>query len=136
MKLSEAIRKGHTMTQDGMEFMTYALANRQCCCALGAAWYGIGKTERQYWDMRTGGLDALSVFSRELGIPRDLAKEISKKHCGGMTRLEIANWIEREYESKLPQKPRESDADYTRRVIQEITTGVSVGSERPRVEER
>ena len=70
------------------------------------------------------GSDSLGELGRALRVERALLEDVHFKYerCG-MTREAIADWVEREYESKLPQKVRESDADYKKRVITEITNG-------------
>ena len=120
MKLSEAIRRGHPLIG---ETKAIFLANG-CGCALGAAFVGLGYKEEQ----RFGGdifHDTLhETIARECGVSEALLLRVSHMHHSGqMTRLQLADWVEREYESKLPQHKREFDADYTRRVITEITNG-------------
>lgn len=119
MRLSEAIRRGAKLRPQ----TRVALFADGKSCAIGAAYEGAtGKTcaADEYRKVRevfpelfqnttTGGWE-LTAFAREIYGMND----------SGQTREAIADWVEREYESKLPQKVRESDSDYTHRVLASI----------------
>lgn len=95
-QLAAAIRKGHGMAGEACEFMTtltHAISypKSDCCCALGAAWLGSGKSERDYWD---GDGLGIAKIARGLRIPEELASEISSRHCSGTPRLAIADWLD------------------------------------------
>lgn len=119
MKLSEAIRKGHTMIRETRS----VFVGDGCGCAIGAAWYGLGRNfDDRFTD--SGIIHAEGIMrwvSEQTGIPYSVMQTISARHCGGMTRLELADWVERKYESKLPQKARETDEEYASRMVREIT---------------
>jgi hypothetical protein len=115
MKLSEAIRKGHTMI--GEERAAFLL--RDCGCAVGAALVGLGYSYSQRLkDGSPSGFELMQKVAEETGTPLAIIQDISARHYCGESRLSLADWVEREYESKPPQ--RESDHDYTRRVLDSV----------------
>jgi hypothetical protein len=89
-KLSQAIRRGHSMIAENRE--CYLITGEGC--ALGALWVGMGRTEREWQTLRDREHCGFALFARELGIPRSLASEISSRHYLGASRLEIADWLE------------------------------------------
>ena len=119
MKLSEAIRRGCALVVDSKQYMPNS-DEWLNGCALCAAWIGAGRTVGEYWEERIRCGDPIKVFSDGLGIPLEMVNQIDLAHCRGDTREQIADWVEREYESKQPQKQRESDADYTKRILANI----------------
>ena len=115
--LAAAIRRGHTMIGEGISYMPSRHEEEvgdAFGCALCAAWYGIGKTAKDYWDERSHGGRREVMFAKAFGVDERIVEEISRRHCGGIKRTQIANWLD----SLEPQ--RESDADYSKRVIGEI----------------
>lgn len=86
-QLAAAIRKGHTMIGE----TTNLFLKNGCGCALGAAWVGSGKTEKERFAL---GVAASPEFARHMGIETQLASEISRKHFRGMPRLAIADWLD------------------------------------------
>ncbi len=126
-ELAAAIRKGHTMIGETMQFM-HSKDENPCGCALTAAWYGSGKTHVEYWDgwlkrKKTG----VNIFIQDLCIPEELAVEVSNKHCSGMKRLEIAGWLDTlpDDTAMPPKVERESDEAYAARMVRQITEAVT-----------
>ena len=112
MKLSEAIRAGAKLRPQG-----FGHTHRDGkSCAVGAAYEAMtGKTD---WPRDKTIYEYVADAS---GVPLHVVRyKIAEMNDSRKTREEIADWVEREYESKPPQKVRESDTDYTRRVLDAI----------------
>lgn len=92
MKLSDAIRRGHTMVLEN----SGAFLNVNGACAIGAAWVGLGGTEESFMQKcRTkNGIFRHEMFAKEVGISPSVSLAISLKHSRGTPRLEIADWLE------------------------------------------
>ena len=91
-ELAAAIRKGHTMIGEGNNFMPSDF-NGNCGCALSAAWFGIGKHKKEFFKhIKYDNIP--STFSERMNFPEILATEINDRHCGGMSRLAIADWLD------------------------------------------
>ena len=118
-ELAAAIRKGHTMIGESPSFMPTS-DESLCGCALTAAWYGIGKQSDDYWKARRNEVDACDVFSKVFGIDWGLAREISRKHCSGIKRLEIADWLDTLADETEAVPQRETDQAYATRKVAEL----------------
>ena len=115
MKLSEAIRMGAKLRPQARgEYFTDGGS-----CAVGAAWEVVtGETRLPVSFPRKKVAERLGI-----GDP-ELITIIANKNDGeNLTREEIADWVALNHDCEIPRKPRESDADYTKRVITEITNG-------------
>jgi hypothetical protein len=90
LKLSEAIRRGHTMIEEDRH--RYLRSNKGC--ALGAMWVGMGRTEEEFRQLINQAAFPSYEVADVLGFDQELAITISAKHHRGMPRLEIADWLE------------------------------------------
>jgi hypothetical protein len=117
MKLSEAIRAGAKLRPQGRGgFMSQWMYGTSC--AMLAAYEAVNG-----WPKSKGAALLVWHCHEEFGITKDQMKEVvdlNDNKC--MTREEIADWVEREYESKLPQKERETDDAYTKRVLAKLVS--------------
>lgn len=93
-QLAASIRRGHTMIGESADFMPAFDGGNACGCALSAAWLGSGKSVDEYWAERMHTSEPHLVFAGGLGITAEFAKEISRRHCGGTSRLAIADWLD------------------------------------------
>lgn len=124
MRLSEAIRKGAKLRP---QLRGIGLTNGVATCALGAAhesiWGFVTDDGESYRRLRNLFPFLDERMDTAFGPSDVLGQIYYRNDIKGWTREEIADWVEQNYESKLPQKERESDDSYTKRVIQEIVSG-------------
>ena len=103
LKLSEAIRLGSKM----MPELRFGFLNSIGCCAIGAAWLGLGHTHAERMRIHTS--EAFEIISKETGADIEIIREASNKHHDSkLSREAIADWIEREFESEIPQESTSS----------------------------
>ena len=112
-ELAAAIRKGHTMIKESVS----VFVSPDCGCALGAAWYGTGKT---YEDWLKKKLDVREEMCAVLGITEGLRLEISGMHFHGKPRLAIADWLDTLADDVESVPQRESDQAYASRKVAEL----------------
>lgn len=93
LKPSAAIRLGHLMIEE--DHSKYLESGKGC--AIGAMWLGMGRSEAEWnalKETRSPFDRGAYMFAEAVGMDRDLALRISMKHYGGMSRLQIADWLE------------------------------------------
>lgn len=116
MQLSEAIRKGAAMT--GPLKGKFKYIHDGCSCAVGAALVGYAGSWEKGLNLRDGGTQA--TVARIFGRTEEEISALSVMfELRGFTREQVADFVERHYESKA----RESDSDFATRKVREIVEG-------------
>ena len=92
LKLSEAIRRGKPLV--GEEKIDFKL------CAMGCAWAGVKGRKASYQDPEFVKVidgsypNFAEAMGKHLGFDEAICRQVSRKHCGGMPALQIADWLE------------------------------------------
>ena len=126
-ELAAAIRKGHTMIgETKLKFIHHpGLGQKPCGCALGAAWVGAGKKAMEFWRAGRATTTGIGIFADGLGIPLATAKQINDKHCSGIPRLQIADWLDTLADDEEGKLVREDDLAYAKRKVAELMETVT-----------
>lgn len=92
LKLSEAIRVGHSMIKESRD----CYLNDGCGCALGAALVTRGHRSQDEPGLN-GGYDVVRNISQNFNVPMETVRDISTRHfTGAMNRLQLADWLEKQ----------------------------------------
>lgn len=98
-RLAALIRLGHPMVEENKHWFLMHVGERElrrCGCAIGAALAAKGHMSQLDFEeeARKSGIGFFGILARELDIPTELARVVSRAHQHGVPRLEIARQLE------------------------------------------